>query len=71
VIILLLWVYYSSIILYLGAEITQAWLKLHGKHIEPNRYAVWVEKREIAVQSNTQVDKENAPVTKDGEKSVA
>jgi membrane protein len=57
VIIILLWVYYSSIILYLGAEFTQAWLKLKGKHIAPNRYAVWIEKKEIPVKSNIEADK--------------
>ena len=57
VIIILLWVYYSSIILYLGAEFTQAFLKLKGKHIAPNKYAVWIEKKEIAVKSNTEADK--------------
>lgn len=71
VIVLLLWVYYSAIILYLGAEITQAWLKLKGRHIEPNRYAVWVEKRAVAVDSNTEVNKENKPVSKEETRSVA
>lgn len=59
VIIILLWVYYSSVILYLGAEFTQVYLKLKGRHIQPNKYAVWVEKKEIVVDSNTQVSKEN------------
>ncbi len=64
VIIILLWVYYSSIILYLGAEFTQAYLKVKGRRIRPNRYAVWVEKKEVAVESNTEVEKEAEPVTK-------
>jgi membrane protein len=64
VIIILLWVYYSSIILYLGAEFTQAYLKVKGRHIRPNRYAVWVEKKEVAVESNTEVEKETEPVKK-------
>ncbi len=64
VIIILLWVYYSSIILYVGAEFTQAYLKTRGRHIRPNRYAVWVEKKEVAVESNTEVEKESKPVTK-------
>src|SRR5574337_479419 len=63
-IVILLWVYYSSIILYLGAEFTQAYLKMKGRHIEPNRYAVWIEKKEVAVPSNTQVEKDNQPKPK-------
>jgi membrane protein len=58
VIMLLLWVYYSSVILYLGAEFTQVYMKLKGRHITPNKYAVWVEKQEVAVDSNTDVVKE-------------
>lgn len=58
VIIILLWVYYSSIILYLGAEITQVWMKMKGRKIQPNKYAVWVEKQTVRVASNTQVEKE-------------
>jgi membrane protein len=53
VIMLLLWIYYSAVILYLGAEFTQVYLKLKGRHILPNKYAVWVEKEEIPVKSNT------------------
>ncbi|MDQ3109724.1 MAG: YihY/virulence factor BrkB family protein [Bacteroidota bacterium] len=58
VIVLLLWVYYSSVILYLGAEFTQVYMKMKGRHINPNKYAIWVEKQEIAVDSNMEVSKE-------------
>ena len=47
IIILLLWVYYSSIILYFGAEFTHIYAFNHGGKISPNDYAVWVEHREI------------------------
>ncbi len=57
VIMILLWVYYSSVILYLGAEFTQVFIKLKGRHIQPNKYSVWVEKKEIEVESNTEVEK--------------
>jgi membrane protein len=40
-VILLLWVYYSSIILFLGAEMTQASAAVVGKEIVPNQYAEW------------------------------
>lgn len=59
VIIILLWVYFSSIILYFGAEFTQAYIKLKGKHIEPNQYAVWIEEKEIAPGPEEDANKEN------------
>ncbi len=39
-IIILLWVYYSAIILYSGAEFTKIYAKTYGKGIIPNDYAV-------------------------------
>ncbi len=42
VIILMVWVYYSSIILYLGAEFTKVYAKLYGVKILPNDYAEWI-----------------------------
>jgi membrane protein len=46
-IIILLWVYYSSIILYFGAEFTKAYADLYGKSIVPKEYAVVIEKQEV------------------------
>ena len=42
IIIFMVWVYYSSIILYLGAEFTKVHAKLYGENIVPNEYAEWV-----------------------------
>lgn len=42
IIIFMVWVYYSSIILYLGAEFTKVNAKLYGENIVPNEYAEWV-----------------------------
>ncbi len=42
-VILMLWVYYSSIILYFGAEFTKAYAMKHGSKIRPNEYAVTVQ----------------------------
>ncbi len=42
-IVLLIWVYYSSVILFLGAEITLAYVLQSGVKIEPNQYATFVE----------------------------
>ena len=47
VIAILLWVYYSSIILYFGAEYTMNYATLFGSKIILNDYAVFVENREI------------------------
>jgi membrane protein len=42
-IILLLWIYYSSIILFLGAEITQEYSCEFGSRVEPAATAEWTE----------------------------
>jgi membrane protein len=47
VIVILLWVYYSAVILYLGAAFTRAFAHERGKGIYPNKYAVWVEQVEV------------------------
>ena len=39
-IVVLTWIYYSSIILYIGAEFTHEWTILRGRPIEPSRGAV-------------------------------
>jgi len=49
--ILLVWVYYSSIILYLGACFTKAYALKYGNDIYPNDYAVTT--REIEVETGT------------------
>lgn len=49
VIIIMVWVYYSSIILYLGAEFTKVYAKLYGGKIFPNEYATWVKTEEVEV----------------------
>lgn len=49
VMIIMVWVYYSSIILYLGAEFTKVYAKLYGGKIIPNEYAIWIKTEEIQV----------------------
>jgi membrane protein len=46
-VILLLWVYYSAMILYLGAEFAKAWSAAKGSSIRPNDYAVALKKVEV------------------------
>ncbi|HTE10715.1 MAG TPA: YihY/virulence factor BrkB family protein [Chitinophagaceae bacterium] len=47
IIIVMLWVYYSAVILYFGAEFTKVYAKHYGGAILPNDYAVWIKTREI------------------------
>ena len=44
VILILVWVYYSAIILYLGAEFTKVYAITHGKKIVPYSYSIKVKK---------------------------
>ena len=46
-VVLLLWVYYSAIILYFGAEFTKAYATDYGNLIRPSPYAVWVKNVEV------------------------
>ena len=46
-VVLLLWVYYSAIILYLGAEFTKTWTIHKGSSIRPNDYAIALKKVEV------------------------
>jgi membrane protein len=45
--VILLWVYYSSMILYFGAVFTRVYAISRGCQIYPNKYAVWVEQKEV------------------------
>ncbi|WP_374951671.1 YihY/virulence factor BrkB family protein [Mucilaginibacter sp.] len=47
IIIVMLWVYYSAVILYFGAEFTKVYAKHYGGEIRPNDYAVWIQTKEI------------------------
>lgn len=46
-IVILVWVYYTAAILYIGAEFTQVFAEYKGHSIEPADYAVHVEQKEI------------------------
>ena len=52
-IILLLWTYYSSIILYFGAEFTKAYAVAYGSEIHPSHYAVTTKEVEIETEGNS------------------
>lgn len=62
--ILLLWVYYSAQILYIGAEFTQVYARRHGKRIEPERGAVAIGEQERVQQGIPHKETVNAAAEK-------
>ena len=47
IIVILVWIYYTAAILYIGAEFTQVYAEASGSNIEPADYAVHVEQKEV------------------------
>ncbi len=62
VIVILLWVYYSSMILYFGASFTHAYVLHKGSRIYPNSYAVWVQQVEVESEKSIQQQPEEKKV---------
>lgn len=56
VIVILVWIYYSSMIVLFGAEFTQQYADRFGQHVRPKRYAVFVEECEV-IEDNDDVAK--------------
>ena len=46
-VVILLWIYFSSVILYFGAEFTKAYAATYGSRIYPSQYAVWIKQVEV------------------------
>jgi membrane protein len=44
-VVLLVWVYYSSLIVFFGAELTQAGAREFGHAIVPDEYAIWADRK--------------------------
>ena len=59
--LLLLWIYYSSVILYFGAEFTMSYAMLYGDPIKPAAYAVTIKEVEEEKGDMTVQEKENIP----------
>lgn len=57
-VVLIVWIYYSSIILYLGAEFTKAYAVAYGNDIHPNDYAVTIKEVEVETGKKTIQEKE-------------
>lgn len=68
-VVLLLWVYYSSIILYFGAEFTKAYAVQYGQPIHPNSYAVTTKQVEVETGSAS-VQKKEAMIEKEVKQKV-
>ncbi len=71
-VVLLLWVYYSSVILYFGAEFTKSWAAMYGSRIYPTQYAVWVKHVEVEEENGTlkQLEKEKEIENKETDDSI-
>ena len=50
VVLIILWIYYSSAILFFGAEFTKVYADKYGGRILPNSYAVFIEEKEVSLQ---------------------
>ena len=53
VVIIMVWAYYTSVILYLGAEVTKVYATQYGGRIQPNDYSEWIIIEEIPVPNAT------------------
>ena len=62
IIVILLWVYYSSIILYFGAAFTRVYAIHKGSHIYPDNYAVWIEQVEVESKQSLQEQPEASEI---------
>ncbi len=71
VIVMLLWVYYSAMILYFGAVFTHAFAVQTGSRIYPNNYAVWVQEIEVESVKSIQQQPEHKAVIKTVEEPPA
>lgn len=62
VIVLLVWIYFSSLILYFGAEFTKAYIEFHGKIIQPSTFAEFDDKRSwrIMMEKKKKLEEEQA-----------
>jgi len=57
-VILLLWAFYSSLILFFGAEFTKAWAVKYGSEIYPSEYAVTTKQVEVETGDQSIQEKE-------------
>ncbi len=74
-VVLLVWVYYSSFILYFGAEFTKSWAVQYGSEIRPNHYTVFAKTIQVEDENKSlqhvekEKEKEDAVKEKEIEKA--
>ncbi len=73
-VILIVWIYYSAIILYFGAEFTKAYALKYGAEIHPSKFAITVKNVEVeggneSVQQMDNVDENSMPAKQHGSRS--
>ncbi|MBA9079362.1 MULTISPECIES: YihY/virulence factor BrkB family protein [Rufibacter] len=61
VVILLSWVYYSSLIIFYGAELTQEYADTYGHPVKPNHNSVRIEVRELPHEETEEANKAGRP----------
>lgn len=61
-VVLLMWVYYSSQILFFGAELTQVYTRMVGAKVVPSKHAEWLEEHELRKESGGPAQKEAGKV---------
>ncbi len=66
IIVILVWVYYSAIILYFGALLTRIYLQCSGETIRPNKYAFFV--REVQIENKAPLH--DQPIAKEFQKKL-
>lgn len=65
IIVILLWVYYSAIILYFGAIFTRIYAQANGCNIRPNDYAVFIQQVEMENRKPLQEQSDTKAVVKE------
>ncbi|OON68301.1 YihY/virulence factor BrkB family protein [Hymenobacter sp. CRA2] len=61
IIVLLIWIYYSSLIIFFGAELTQQYADCYGAHVMPKAHAVRIEVREVPPGESKEEQKTGRP----------
>lgn len=68
VIVILIWIYFSAIILYIGAEFTRSYIEYKNEKIHPNKYAEYDQKRlleQYVIRDKSDDGKANYSLLKD------
>jgi membrane protein len=71
VIVLLLWIYYSTQILFFGAEFTQVYATRYGSRIEPDENAVRVQEVKVPVDEGERGARQRTPPRGSGGRTPA